>query len=1299
MNRVLLIIGGLLVGLLAATFFVPMFIDWTRYRGAFEEEASRILGRQVRVSGNVNLQLLPTPFIRFENVRVSDSQASVGEPLFKADDFTVWLSVGPLFAGTLEATQVELRKPVLTLVMNEKGGGNWEAIRGSGAAPAAPYVGSNVKLDTLRITNGSILLFGPNGDERTRFERINGELSADSLAGPYRISGAFASQGRAREVRLATAAPSEDGSFRLKGAVRVPHSGLSVTVDGLVRDLLAAPRLEGEVTARLPLPAEVPPAGTNTQAPNADKGAADSMIELRSSLKADTAGMELADIALSLELDGRPQLASWKTRVIWRERTDVAIDIGSRWLDLDRIAGKAKGTSPLPVLEQLASSLEDLLPAGGRTTLRVNVDQAGIGGDVASRVILVVDRSPEGLALRSLSAALPGGGRIGAAGKLTNAGGQTVFEGDVRLRAASLSRFLGWALQEPPSTSRRDGPFSIEGQVRIGSDGISGKGLALQVAGSDLRGDVSYRSGAKGQVVLALEGPEIDVTSLLDGASGPVGALKALSRKVEDTASAGHGSASALSSAHVELRLRVGRLLAGNVTLRDVVTDVRLADGHLAMPLVKFGAEDDWSFEIRGDVTDIARASAKGAMSLAVTADTPQGLAELASVLELPEAYRPSDQRTAALLPLRLAARVSVGGKGQRRHELLVDGTAAGGQVSGTVVVDMAGASWAEQRVDAAFSVASTDTERLIRAALPSTTSFAPTTSPAAQHPGRLTLRSIGTPRSGLTSIAAIETASGTAELRGRIQLDPENRLTADGDLRLDISDVGQIARIATGKSRPALLGARAVGATRIALRDGSLNLEATRLVLGDAEVSGRLELKPGAGSSDPWHVGGEIRTSRLSLPHAFALLTEDRGYRPPRPVGTSADKSVWSDDGFENGLLTAAAGALRIDAAEMEIAPGLPVRAAKLGLSGTAGRWDLRLEKSDALGGSLTAALNLQAMQAGLRLSGQTRLAQARLEAIAGASNPPAIAAGLVDLRLDLDGTGLSPRGLVTALTGKGQLALSDFTLQRLSPDVVRRSVGALIESKGELPKGQARNQLEQIVLSPHAPFNAGNRTLGVTIGEGTFRIARLQLDLPDGRVTGDTSIDTDTLRVDSEWRIDAKAPSSASAAPAASSTAVPRGATRIRGDLAPMTVVLTGPVADLAQVVPRIDTEALEQDIMVRKVERDVEELERLRREDEERAQREAARLRALEAERERLERERQSIAVPPAPGSPPSRPGSIIFPSPPQQQGPGPGSASPGSVQRETLPPPVERPAPASSQRSPTRVPLEEPSRPRP
>ena len=84
MNNALLYLGGLLVVVLAALFSVPFFIDWNGYRGVFEEEASKVLGRDVRVGGAVNLRLLPTPYVRFEKVRLADTTGQTGEPFVRA---------------------------------------------------------------------------------------------------------------------------------------------------------------------------------------------------------------------------------------------------------------------------------------------------------------------------------------------------------------------------------------------------------------------------------------------------------------------------------------------------------------------------------------------------------------------------------------------------------------------------------------------------------------------------------------------------------------------------------------------------------------------------------------------------------------------------------------------------------------------------------------------------------------------------------------------------------------------------------------------------------------------------------------------------------------------------------------------------------------------------------------------------------------------------------------------------------------------------------------------------------------
>ena len=114
MNRFLLIIGGLLVGLLAALFVVPVFVDWTRYRGAFEEEATRLLGRDVRVGGKVNLRLLPAPYVRFEKVRISDADATLGEPFFRAEAFTLWLA--PTICSPLDKREGSPDRELLALV-------------------------------------------------------------------------------------------------------------------------------------------------------------------------------------------------------------------------------------------------------------------------------------------------------------------------------------------------------------------------------------------------------------------------------------------------------------------------------------------------------------------------------------------------------------------------------------------------------------------------------------------------------------------------------------------------------------------------------------------------------------------------------------------------------------------------------------------------------------------------------------------------------------------------------------------------------------------------------------------------------------------------------------------------------------------------------------------------------------------------------------------------------------------------------------------------------------------------------
>lgn len=119
-NNFLVGLALLLIAVFGALFAVPQFVDWNSYCGVIEEEASRYLGRDVRVGGNVGLRLLPTPSFRLEKIIVADHEAGSGEGF--APIWSARLSIAPLLRGVLEANEIDLVAPQIHLVPGQAAG-------------------------------------------------------------------------------------------------------------------------------------------------------------------------------------------------------------------------------------------------------------------------------------------------------------------------------------------------------------------------------------------------------------------------------------------------------------------------------------------------------------------------------------------------------------------------------------------------------------------------------------------------------------------------------------------------------------------------------------------------------------------------------------------------------------------------------------------------------------------------------------------------------------------------------------------------------------------------------------------------------------------------------------------------------------------------------------------------------------------------------------------------------------------------------------------------------------------------
>ncbi|NJO24454.1 MAG: AsmA family protein [Sphingomonadales bacterium] len=307
MNNLLVAIAVFVITVVSALFAVPYFVDWNSYRSNFEEEASRIIGREVQVDGDVTLHLLPTPYFRLEKVRIADTSADL--TFFKAESLSIRLSIPPMMRGIVEANEIEFQRPILRLALDAKDAWNWQGFAktlGSGG-----YMPANVTLTSLKIADGVLALHGPDGNERARLEGLNGELSAPALDGPYRFRGVFVSGGAEREIRFATAPPDAEGGVRLRVSLRLMDTGATYLLDALAADLMGKPRVEGELTARLPIAGlwkPVPQGSIASRKGNSTEeehklDKSEAAFDLKAAVKADVAGAQLSNLSLTFEHD------------------------------------------------------------------------------------------------------------------------------------------------------------------------------------------------------------------------------------------------------------------------------------------------------------------------------------------------------------------------------------------------------------------------------------------------------------------------------------------------------------------------------------------------------------------------------------------------------------------------------------------------------------------------------------------------------------------------------------------------------------------------------------------------------------------------------------------------------------------------------------------------------------------------------------------------------------------------------------------------------------------------------------
>lgn len=1221
MNNFLLFIAAVLVLVLTALFAVPPMVNWNDFRGAFEEEASRLLDREVRVRGEVSVRILPVPYVSFEKVRIADAPGISGS-FARAEQFKMWLSVPPLLRGVIEARQIELEQPVIRLRTQADGGGNWSKLQINKSNLA--FVPTNVALKSVLIKDGTLLFESHNGHEITKLTKISGEMTAGALAGPYRFIGEMpVSEGDdavAQEVRLSTAAAEDNGDVRFSGSVRSPDGSSVHSINGTLSDLLGSARAVGRITSR-----------SHPQRSGGVRGAG---YELAADLKLDAEALRLDKIAITFQNKNRQQTLAGSAITSWREGVATQTDLKASWLDLDAIAGSQENDGPLRTIERLLTRGIEPLGAGV-TSLNVAVDQANLAGSSISDLKGRMVRRDGVTKIEFLRASLPGLSALSVDGFLERRADAFQFDGHVLMRSASFTELAQWSQIQltKQSSQALATSFSLNSNVRVRSKNWQLSDMIVQLADATAEGEVAYDWSSRPVVVAAIDADHLAFEKFGSDLLAPARIAAFLG--FPSKPGVDKPSADWLPDTDIALNLRTNHMTDGKRSFEDVDVEFsRTAEG-LRLGKFKLTWQPGLKLALSGKLANL-RKQVTGQITGTVyildekSADHVIKLASLAISKPVPSST------LAGRLPLRLAVtadlgKTSVGDKAKNHggvvNQLVADGTMGRDRIRIDAQTFGPLADWYSRSAEVHLRVdgdnALVTTRRLLGVDT-NASDEALVNSP----PVTVVATAAGTPAIGLKAFARLSSSSFLdADFSGTLNLPAGNPVQTAWSGQLDIRQTSSraLALLSWPNMYRHVADAPIRGRIQLASTANGLRVEPKALRIGAGNVSGQLDLSQSASLPK---LTGDLAFSDASLAFISTLVMRaGRGTRKSVPVGSRPDSAtpestsflasdatagsqIWPDTPFDFAHLSGVETKLGISIKKLELnANGGQLENASFQLETAPDRVTITKFNAHSGKATLEGNANFLKSQAGVRVKATVSGDKISLEQWAPTLAEAQRVKGSASIQLELAGLALSPRSLSTAISGKGSIRLTDAIVPGLTSETATAIARKIID--GELDVEALNPQLQQLVKA--GAVKLGDPVLNVRIADGTLTLPAIVFDQDAGGLRNQTFIDLPRLRIDSQWTI-TPAPQPRPDAPD-ETVALPR-----------ISVVYAGTIADINKIEPQIDLGDLERELVVRRMEANVARLEQLRREDEARAAAEAERLRKIEEEQRRaLEEER--------------------------------------------------------------------------
>jgi AsmA-like C-terminal region/AsmA family len=1049
------LLGSAIIFIIAliAALIGPYFIDWNQFRPQFEAEATRVVGAPVRVSGELDARLLPTPSLRLRSMVVGGAN-DLGK--VRADKLDVEFSLGSLMRGEWRATELTINGMALDLGLDSQGRIDWPALTGK-------FNLGSLAIDRLNLT-GRIALH--DAASRGTLELNDIAFSGDvrSLAGSVRGDGNFMLSGVRYPFRVSSGQSVDGSGTRVHLNIDPGARGFSADLDGVLSFETRAPRFEGAlvlaVPAGLKATGDVPITPWRVSARVKADPAAARLEQLEASYGAEESALKFAGIG-DIRFGASPLLHAV---------------LSARQLDVDRFVAKENNKDNntadpirlLPGWRALAAAIPQVpIPA----QIEFSSEQIMLGGRPMQNLAADLHADAKSWTIDRLDFRAPGATHVAFSGSSTQAAPPGGFAGALNVESSDPDTLVAWLQGRSEVTFRSQKPLRLIGDVIAAPDRIAIEAMKAEIDGSAVEGRVAVSNlpasgGSRFDAELKAERLDLDAaTALARSLAGP-------QAEWPDQA---------------QLSLDIGRATSAGQELRPFKAKLGYGPKTIALDQLKIGDANGVMMEGAGSFD---RVNATGRLALNSSA------ASLGQITGL----------IAPLAPA-LASRLNAMGlsPGPARLKVALDlekNSEHADRANARAVLDLdapqlKGVATITAKPDIA-ALRGIDLDTLRRS------EFGIESKLSSERGGAL-LVLLGLDRT-------IAVGEGPAQFQGsvtglwRAPLQLNARMSGPG---LDAEAQGAAEPWASEPKASVNLRIRSVNlapllnlkpsdtlaqnislASRVSLSSRKLTFDDLDGALSGSRLRGRVALT----LDDEKNVEGEIGLDALDLAPAFALAIGAAAHDAAEPLGS--------------GLLKGWRGRIAFQALRGALPGGGELRPVSGSIKSDGQSLTFDAIKGGIGGGEATANIDVKQSANGIALN-----ARVQLSGVDGAAlryRALAMPAGRTSMQMTLASQGRSASALTGALSGSGTVTLESAGIAGLNPRVFDAAIRA--SDSGQATDDVRLRQIIEPVLSSGA-LSVASAQIPFNIRDGRLRIGATTLDAEGARaiVSGGYDIPAD--------------------------------------------------------------------------------------------------------------------------------------------------------------------------------------------